>query len=233
MAENVWVLQDGRVILVEFETAAAAKNWGWFGNRSSGEGIEFDASAVEWTNHAWLRGGQMVQAAEAGGGVTVNATTQALVLTAYPASVIVATDVQAGTQVLVLTAYPANVALDINVQATTQQLVITAYAATVETSTAVEVLATTQALVLTQYSANVALDVNVNATTQEFVLTAYPATVESAVSVIQDSGGSLEWDFLHRKKQKELMLLAQDEEDLEVIGIAFKAVLTEYFKIAA
>lgn len=67
MAENNWVLQDGRSILVEFSPAATATNWGWFGNRSSGEGLEFSTPETEWTNHAWLRGGQMVQAAEVGG----------------------------------------------------------------------------------------------------------------------------------------------------------------------
>ena len=72
MAENNWVLQDGRSILVEFSPAATATNWGWFGNRSSGEGLEFATPAAPWTNHAWLRGGQYIMAAEAppvGGGL--------------------------------------------------------------------------------------------------------------------------------------------------------------------
>jgi hypothetical protein len=62
MAENNWVLQDGRVILVEFDAAAVATNWGWFGNRSSGEGLEFAAPESAWTEHAWLRGGQYIMA---------------------------------------------------------------------------------------------------------------------------------------------------------------------------
>jgi hypothetical protein len=66
MAENNWVLQDGRSILVEFEAAASATAWGWFGNRSSGEGLEFSTAAVAWTDHAWLRGGQYIMPAGAG-----------------------------------------------------------------------------------------------------------------------------------------------------------------------
>lgn len=191
MAENNWLLQDGRSILVEFETAATEKAWGWFGNRSSGEGLEFDAAAAAWTDHAWLRGGKMVMPAEAGGAVTIDATTQNLVLTAYPATVTVATDVQSGTQNLVLTQYPANVALDINVNATTQELLLTQYSATVETSVAVEVFATTQALVLTQYQVGVELAINVDAGTQSLTLTVYPATVD-APSIIAEPifGGS-------------------------------------------
>jgi hypothetical protein len=67
MAENNWVLQDGRSILVEFEAAASATAWGWFGNRSSGEGLEFATPAVAWTDHSWLRGGQYIMAADVGG----------------------------------------------------------------------------------------------------------------------------------------------------------------------
>ena len=48
----------------------ADKNWGWFGNRSSGEGLEFTAAAIPWTDQAWLRGGQYIMAAEIGGGPT-------------------------------------------------------------------------------------------------------------------------------------------------------------------
>lgn len=70
MAENNWFLQDGRAILVEFETPPAETNWGWFGNRSSGEGLEFATPTAEWTNHAWLRGGQYILAAEVGGPAT-------------------------------------------------------------------------------------------------------------------------------------------------------------------
>jgi hypothetical protein len=70
MAENNWLLQDGRTILVEFEAPATETNWGWFGNRSSGEGLEFATPAAEWTYHAWLRGGQYIMEAEAGGPVT-------------------------------------------------------------------------------------------------------------------------------------------------------------------
>jgi hypothetical protein len=125
----------------------------------------------------------------AGGGVTVNATTQNLLLTAYPATVTVATDVQAGTQNLVLTQYQANVALDINIAATTQALLLTQYPATVETSVSVEVLATTQALVLTQYPAGVELAINVNAGTQQFLLTTYPATVDVPVIVTEQVSG--------------------------------------------
>lgn len=60
----------------------ADKNWGWFGNRSSGEGLEFATPATAWADHAWLRGGQMVQAAEAGGGAvtgTLAFTTESLI----------------------------------------------------------------------------------------------------------------------------------------------------------
>jgi hypothetical protein len=74
MAENNWLLQDGRTILVEFETPAAATNWGWFGNRSSGEGLEFATPATAWANHAWLRGGQYDLAAETGGAATITGT---------------------------------------------------------------------------------------------------------------------------------------------------------------
>jgi hypothetical protein len=80
VAANDWLLQDGRSILVEFETATAAKAWGWFGNRSSGEGLEFDAAASAWTDHAWLRGGQYILAAESGGPVTVIFSPVALTL---------------------------------------------------------------------------------------------------------------------------------------------------------
>lgn len=64
MAENNWSIQDGRSILVEFETPAVATNWGWFGMRSSGEGMEYQTPAVAWAGNAWLRGGQMIMASE-------------------------------------------------------------------------------------------------------------------------------------------------------------------------
>lgn len=65
MAENNWVLQDGRSILVEFDAAQAAKNWGWFGMRSSGEGIEFEIAATPWTDFDWLDRHGMIMAGEA------------------------------------------------------------------------------------------------------------------------------------------------------------------------
>jgi hypothetical protein len=64
MAENVWVIQDGRSILVEFDAAAIATAWGWFGNRSSGEGLEFATPTPAWIYHAWLRGGQYIMDAQ-------------------------------------------------------------------------------------------------------------------------------------------------------------------------
>lgn len=91
MAENNWALQDGRAILVEFEAAQAEANWGWFGFRSSGEGlpfetaptesawgwfgmrgsgegIEFAAASSPWSEQDWLSNKGMLMAAEAGGG---------------------------------------------------------------------------------------------------------------------------------------------------------------------
>jgi len=67
VAENIWALQDGRSLLVEFEAAQAATAWGWFSGRG-GQGLDFAAAATPWSDHAWLRGGQYIMAAEVGGG---------------------------------------------------------------------------------------------------------------------------------------------------------------------
>lgn len=71
MAENNWVLQDGRSILVEFDAAATSQSWLLQDGRSVD--VAFTAPASAWADHAWLRGGQMVQAAEVGG-ASINGT---------------------------------------------------------------------------------------------------------------------------------------------------------------
>ena len=75
MPENTWKLQDGRAILVQFETAQAEANWGWFGMRGSGEGVEFAAGTTAWTNHDWLVARGMVMPGDSGG------TTETLTVT--------------------------------------------------------------------------------------------------------------------------------------------------------
>lgn len=90
-------------------------------------------------------------------GVTVSATTDALILTEYPAAIIGSTTIQTVTDALILTEQTATVALNVNISAGTDVLVLTENAADIAIVGVVEVLATTQTLVLAEYQADVNL----------------------------------------------------------------------------
>lgn len=64
MAENNWVIQDGRSILVEFSAAPTESSWDWFGMRGSGEGMQFATAPTEWTLSAWDNAVEYILAAE-------------------------------------------------------------------------------------------------------------------------------------------------------------------------
>lgn len=66
MAENNWILQDGRSIFVEFNTPASSGGWILQDGRSVD--VTFNAPASAWANHDWLGGRGMIMAAEVGGG---------------------------------------------------------------------------------------------------------------------------------------------------------------------
>ena len=62
--QNDWSILDGRSILVAFDPPALPVNWGWFGMRSSGEGMEFATTALPWSEHNWLRSSDYIMAAQ-------------------------------------------------------------------------------------------------------------------------------------------------------------------------
>ena len=114
-------------------------------------------------------------------GTEISATTDALVLTEFAATLTLDVEVTASTDTLVLTEFAATVANDTEISATTDALVLTEFPATITYD--VDVLATTDALVLTEFTATVANDTEIAATTDALVLTEFPATITYDVDV--------------------------------------------------
>lgn len=115
------------------------------------------------------------------GDTDVFASTEELVLTAYPATVSLDRNIQASAEELVLTAYVATITLDVEVSTNVEELTLTAYAATVSLDR--EVLTTAEELVLTAYGATITVDRNVPANVEELVLTAYPAQITQGLNI--------------------------------------------------
>lgn len=65
MAENNWLLQDGRSILVEFDAATPANTWELHDGKVATDQT-FATPASAWANHDWLGGRGMIMAAEGG-----------------------------------------------------------------------------------------------------------------------------------------------------------------------
>ena len=144
-----------------------------------------------------------IELVEAASGVEADATTDALVITEYAATVTADTSASGTTDALVITEYAATVNAETSASATVDGLVITEYNATVskdkETfattdgivfttynatiSTGIAVDATVDPLVITEYNATVTKDISPTATTDAIVFTTYNATVTTGVSV--------------------------------------------------
>lgn len=117
------------------------------------------------------------------GGVDVLATTDALVLTEYTATVNAETNVQAGVDALTLTTYQATISIttDVNVSASVANLTLTEQAATVNAETNVQ--AATDALTLATYSATINAETDVQTVVDALTLTTYGATVTLGVVI--------------------------------------------------
>ena len=112
------------------------------------------------------------------GATTVNATTHALTLTEYQASVTAGYSVEATTDALTLTEYAASVVSATTVNATTHAMSLTTIAASINSSTTVN--AFVDELILTTYSAVVSYPVLT--TTDVLTLTSYQASVSRVSS---------------------------------------------------
>lgn len=118
---------DDTVIYEEQNSTTSSSLYFWHeAGASSSNTVEGNASV------AWA--GVAVSIEGTSSGTTVNATTDALVITEYAANINAATGVDATTDALVITEYAATVALggDTNVNATSVALAITEYTATID-----------------------------------------------------------------------------------------------------
>lgn len=92
------------------------------------------------------------------------------------------TEISATTDALILTEYTASITYDVEILATTDALILTEQVATVSTSGATEIQASKVSLFLTEYAAEVELSQGIIATTQSLILTTFPASVGKTVS---------------------------------------------------
>jgi len=140
---------------------------------------------------------------DAGGSVTVNATTAALTLTEQQASIALSTEISAGLDALTLTAFPASISLgytvetstdalslaglqasiglDLEISAGFEALTLTTFPATIETGSAIN--AGVHNLVLTEQQASIDLSMVVDAGVQVLSLTAFPASIDQSIEI--------------------------------------------------
>ena len=128
-------------------------------------------------------GGFVNETVSAGGSLNVSATTDALTLAEYAATIGKDLNVSANTDSLTLAEHAATVSLvsGLNVNATTDALTLAEHAATIGLS--LNVQATTDALTLAEYPASLGSTLDVQATTDALTLAEYPATLSFALNV--------------------------------------------------
>ncbi len=137
----------------------------------------------------------------AGGDTNVNATTDALTLTEFAATVNAETSIAAGVDALTLTEFAATIGADTNVQAGVDALTLTEQAATVSIGT--NVSATTDALTLTEFAAGINAETNVGAGVDALTLTEFAATIDTgAEEVTAVSGGWLSEEQVRKLKRR-------------------------------
>lgn len=114
---------------------------------------------------------------EASAGTNISATTDALTLTEYAASVNAATNIAATVDNLTVTEYAATVQAGSNttIDATSDALVLTEYAANVNAAT--NISASVDALTVTEYQASITAGTEISATVDNLTLATYQATV--------------------------------------------------------
>ena len=134
------------------------------------------------TTHNWITSFEADVLAV--GDTNVLATTDALTLTEYAATVSADINVQAIVTALTLTEYVAAISLDRNILATTDALTLTEQSAVISTGFNIE--ANTDELVLTEFAANIDAETNVLANTDDLTLTEYSANI--ALNVIVEAG---------------------------------------------
>lgn len=133
----------------------------------------------------------IVKGTSASSGVTVNATTDALVLTENAATISYDINISAGVDTLTLTEYSSDVVYGVNINATTAYLTLTEYSATVDTgSNDVEVIATTASLTLTEHTAFVEYPTFITASYDTLILTEHAATVATGASTLTNPGAT-------------------------------------------
>lgn len=133
----------------------------------------------------------IVKGTAASSGVTVNATTDALILTENAATISYDINIAAGVDTLTLTEYSADVVYGVNINATTASLTLTEYSATVDTgSNDVEVSASTASLTLTEYPAFVEYPTFITASYDTLTLIEYAATVATGTSTLTNPGAT-------------------------------------------
>lgn len=130
-------------------------------------------------------------AATIGKSINVSANVDALTLAEYAATIGSATNVSATTDALTLAEYPATIGLSLNIAANTDALTLAEYPASLGSTT--NVAATTDALTLAEYPATLSFALNVQATCDVLSLAEYRATVENGTvttTVTPAGGGS-------------------------------------------
>ena len=120
-------------------------------------------------------------AATIGKSINVSANVDALTLAEYAATVSLARDVSATVDALTLAEYSATIGKSLNISATTDALTLAEYAASVGSVT--DIAATTDALTLAEYAATIGLSKNVQAGTDALTLAEYPASLGSTQNV--------------------------------------------------
>jgi hypothetical protein len=120
-------------------------------------------------------------AATIGKSKNVSANVDALILAEYAATVSLSRNVSANVDALTLAEYSATIGKSLNISAGTDALTLAEYAASVGSVT--DIATTTDALTLAEYAATIGLSKNVQAGPDALTLAEYPASLGSTTNV--------------------------------------------------
>ena len=138
-----------------------------------------DITTADSTARKWIA----ISVGESSSGTNISATSDALTLTEYAASINAATNIAATVDNLTVTEYAASISTAKNVQATVDNLTLTEYAANINAATLIQ--ATVDNLTITEYQATVQAGNNttISINTDALTLTEYQANVNAATNI--------------------------------------------------
>ena len=147
------------------------------------------AAIVGWTLGVAQTGmSNLIRIREAVTSVNINATSKALTLARYAATIGLALNIAASVDTMTLSTYPATVetgAAEVVVSASVHNLTLNKYAATVKLEK--NISASVVNLTLSENAATITLSKDINATSASLSLSVYPATIDKSLNIAASS----------------------------------------------